>query len=230
VDSPPTDPNGDFRIMHHGSIVHRHGVDLLVEAIARIRPQIPNIRLDIYGSHTPFLEDVLAIADRYGLAEVVRFHGPKTQDQIAEAIRQCNVGVVPNRKSPFTEINFPTRLFEYLAMNRPVIAPATKGIADYFGADELLTFEPGNIEDLGNKLVWVHLHPALAADITERGRHIYTRNLWTTEKERFLAQVDALLSKRRPNHHSDSSPKRLVNSLPVPSTSGNLTPESSHDL
>src|SRR5439155_24815829 len=54
----------------------------------------------------------------------------------------CDVGIIPNRRSIFTEINFPTRIFEYLARGKPVIAPLTTGIGDYFSKDELVVFNP----------------------------------------------------------------------------------------
>ena len=135
--------SNEFRIMHHGSIVERHGIDLLVEAVARVSLQIPSVRLDIYGSRTPFLDKVMGTAQRLGIASLVHYHGPKSQPEIAEAIWNCQLGVVPNRRSPFTELNFPTRLFEYSSIHRPVVAPSTKGIRDYFKPEDLVMFECG---------------------------------------------------------------------------------------
>ncbi len=185
---------GEFHVMHHGSIVHRHGVDLLVEAVARLRPEIPGIRLDIYGAATPFLDIVLALAERLGVGDIVKYHGAKTQLEIADAILKCQVGVVPNRHSAFIEINFPTRLFEYLAMHRPVIGPSTQGIRDYFGPEQLLMFEPSNVEDLAARILWVKNRPSEAAAFVSRGIEVYREHLWTGEKERFLDQVTALLN------------------------------------
>ena len=210
AEARPTD--SEFRIMHHGSIVHRHGVDLLVEAVARVRARIPGLRLDIYGSRTAFLDEVLGVARRLGVADIVHFHGAKPQSEIARAIRESHVGVVPNRQSPFTELNFPTRLFEYLAMHRPVIAPATKGIKDYFGPEELVMFEAGDVEDLASKILWVHSQPELAGQFVERGRQVYRRNLWSAEKARFVDRVNALLAEKGWGRHraGDNEPRSSV--------------------
>jgi glycosyltransferase involved in cell wall biosynthesis len=186
----PHDP-AEFHIMHHGSIVHRHGVDFLVEAVARLRPAIPGIRLDIYGHTTPFLASLLEQADRLGVADVVRYHGDKSQIEIAEAILNCDVGVVPNRQTPFTNLNFPTRLFEYLSMQRPVIAPATQGIQDYFSADQLITFQADDVDDLASKILWVQRNPAAAAEFVQRGADVYRQHLWRGEKSRFISLVAA---------------------------------------
>ena len=193
-DAVRQDAPGAFRIMHHGSIVSRHGVDLLVQAVARLRATIPEVQLDIYGSRTPFLDTVLDLARRLGVADIVHYHGAKAQSEIAQAIRSCHVGVVPNRRSPFTEINFPTRLFEYLALHRPVIAPATQGIRDYFSPEQLLMFEPDNLDDLVAKILWVRSHPGAVPDLVARGLHVYRENLWQGEQARFLKHVAALVS------------------------------------
>jgi glycosyltransferase involved in cell wall biosynthesis len=186
-------PPGQFRIMHHGSIVHRHGIDLLVEAVALVRPRITGVHLDIFGADTPFLRTVLGTAERLGVRDIVTYHGAKPQSEIAKAIRACHLGVVPNRRSVFTEINFPTRLFEYLAMHRPVLAPSTQGIRDYFGPGQLLMFEPNNVPDLAAKILWVWQNPEEAQSLVERGTQVYRQNLWNAEKARLLAHVASLM-------------------------------------
>lgn len=187
------DDRKGFRIMHHGLIAHRHGVDLLVEAIAKVRLTIPNVHLDIFGDRTPFLDTVLEVARRLDVADHVHFHGVKTQMEIAQAIRTVDLGVVPNRRSQFTELNLPTRIFEYLAMRCPVIAPATQGIKDYFDPEELVMFEPGNVEDLAAKILWTKDHPDEANDYVERGLNVYRDHLWPKEKARFLDLIAPIL-------------------------------------
>lgn len=199
----------DFRVMHHGSIVHRHGIDLLVLAIARLRDRIPGIRLDIYGSRTPFLDDVLATAQENGVPDRVHYHGQKSQAEIAVAIRECQVGVVPNRLSPFTELNFPTRLFEYLSMHRPVVAPATRGILDYFGPGELVTFAPDDVEELASQIQWVYEHPTEVREIVERGRQLYRRCQWSGEKARLIDCVTNLVVPR------GQVPEQTVEAVPL---------------
>ena len=189
-DLAPESPRGrTFRIMHHGTILHRHGIDILVEAVHRLRSKIPGIKLDIYGLHTPITDQILAQVRQLELTEVVTYHGSKSQAEIAQAIRETDLGIVPNRRSVFTELNFPTRIFEYLAMRRPAIVPATRGIMDYFKPDEILMFEPGDVEDLAAKILWVWENPVAAADILERGIQVYRANLWTDQKKRFLECV-----------------------------------------
>ncbi|MEO6995122.1 MAG: glycosyltransferase family 4 protein, partial [Lacunisphaera sp.] len=182
-----------FRIMHHGCILHRHGVDQLVEAVNLVRTRIPEVQLDIYGLHTPFTDSIISLIKELSLEEVVHYHGPKSQAEIVQAIQQTDLGVVPNRHSAFTEINFPTRIFEYLAVRRPVIVPATTGICDYFKRNEIVMFEAGNVDDLASKILWVYENPSAAAEIMARGIQVYQANLWSDQKRRFLQAVVKLI-------------------------------------
>jgi glycosyltransferase involved in cell wall biosynthesis len=183
----------EFRIMHHGSIVHRHGLDILVEAVALLKPRIPGIRLDIYGHSEPFLDTVFEVAEKLGIRDIVHFHGSRSPKEIAEAIHSTDLGVIPNRRSAFTALNFPTRIFEYLAMNRPVIAPATQGISDYFSPTQLLMFEQENLRDLSDKIYYVWANEAEVEKLVARGNEVYRQHLWNGEKAHYLEQlVEAL--------------------------------------
>jgi glycosyltransferase involved in cell wall biosynthesis len=138
--SADRDPARPFVIMYHGSIVERHGLDLAVEAMQIVRKTIPDVELRIYGSATPFLESVVGFVRKKGLADVFRYLGSKSLDEIAKAIEDCDVGIIPNRRSVFTQINTPTRIFEYLVLGKPVIVPLAPGITDYFDKQELFFF------------------------------------------------------------------------------------------
>jgi glycosyltransferase involved in cell wall biosynthesis len=184
--TPSTSP---LRVMHHGLIAERHGVDLLVEAVALVRTRIPTVELHIYGGRTPFLDTVLERADSLGIRDAVTYHGPKSQEDIAEAIREADVGVVPNRRSSFTELNFPTRLFEYLSMRCPVIAPSTRGIRDYFSEEQMLYFAPNDVTGLAERIAWVLEHSTESQKFVERGLEVYRHHFWPDEKANFIRSV-----------------------------------------
>jgi len=133
-----------FVIMYHGSLVERNGLDLAVEALALVRANLPQAELRIYGESTPFLDRVMDMAKEKGLQEAVHYLGPRRLGDLVGEIERCDVGVIPNHRNSFTDINMLTRIFEYLALGKPVIAPRTSGIQDYFSSDSLIFFESGD--------------------------------------------------------------------------------------
>ena len=197
LESATTRPGEPFVIMYHGSLVERNGLDLAVDALARVRATMPDARLRIYGSATPFLERVLESVRARGLATAVDYLGPRRLEGIARAIQDCDVGIIPNQRSLFTELNTPTRIFEYLALGKPVIAPRAAGILDYFDEDSLIYFELGDSADLAHRIEHVIAHPRDAAETARRGQAVYRAHTWQRERNTFVRLADRLLSGRR---------------------------------
>src|SRR5688572_3328507 len=185
-----------FVVMYHGSLVERNGLALAVEAFSNVRRTIPSAELHIYGSRNAFLERVMESVRERGLEGSVRYLGPKPLEEIVKAIEACDVGIIPNQRSIFTELNTPTRIFEYLALGKPVIAPRSPGITDYFDEDSLLFFELGSAEDLGRRIEYAFHNPGEVKEITRRGQSIHLAHTWQAEKARLMDLVTRLVHDR----------------------------------
>lgn len=196
------DRSGPFVIMYHGSIVERNGLDLAVEALSKVKETVPSAELRVYGPSTPFLESVIENAKPKGLTESVRYLGPRRLEELIREIEDCDVGVIPNHRNSFTEINTPTRIFEYLSLGKPVIAPRTPGIQDYFDEESLLFFEPGNPESLARSIEYAFRQPARLGEIARRGQEVYGEHNWTNERRQLIGIVGNLLGKQLKGHQS----------------------------
>lgn len=190
---PTQDPKKRFVIMYHGSIVERNGLDLAVEALALVRKTVSAADLRIYGPKNAFLERVMAQVRDKKLEECVHYLGSKRLEDLAHEIEDIDVGIIPNHRNAFTEINTPTRIFEYLALGKPVIAPRTPGIQDYFNRESLFFFESGNAEELAQQIEYVASHPKEAVEVAERGQQVYLAHAWTQERKTLVNLVSSLL-------------------------------------
>jgi glycosyltransferase involved in cell wall biosynthesis len=176
-------------------LVERNGLDLAVEALARVKQVIGGAELRIYGDRTPFLDRVMDSANSRGLRGAVRYLGPKCLEDLVHEIEDCDVGVIPNHRNSFTQINTPTRIFEYLALGKPVIAPRTQGVQDYFTDDAMIFFEAGDAEDMAKSIEHAFYHPAQVTEIVRRGQVVYRNHLWQKERARLIGVVAGLLEK-----------------------------------
>jgi glycosyltransferase involved in cell wall biosynthesis len=192
---PAPMPDQKFVAMYHGSLVERNGLELAVDALARVHKTIPKAELRIYGRSTPYLEQVMNKVRSLNLESNVRYLGSKRLEELAHEIESCDVGIIPNQRNTFTDINTPTRIFEYLALGKPVIAPRTPGIQDYFDSNSLLFFESGNSEDLAQQIEYAATHATEAIAIAERGQQVYLAHTWQQEKETLVSLVAGLLRK-----------------------------------
>ncbi len=186
-----------FTIMYHGSIVERNGLDLAVEALEHVRERVPGAVLKVYGKKNEFLSQVLQQAEAKGLKDAVAFMGPRSLEALVPEIEACDVGVIPNQRNAFTDINTPTRIFEYLASGKPVVAPRTPGILDYFDADSLYFFDSGNAQELAEQIVRVSANPGEANAIAERGQKIFGDHAWPQERQALIDVVGEVLKGKK---------------------------------
>lgn len=188
--------NGHLIVMYHGSLVPRNGLDLAVAAMTKVRKTVPNAELRIYGRQTPFLDQVMKSVQSQGMQGFIRYLGPRRLEDLRQEIEECDVGVIPNHKNAFSEINTPTRIFEYLVMGKPVVAPNTRGIREYFDPDALFLFESGNADELARVLTFVACNRNQAIETAERGQVVCQRHQWAEERKKLVKFVNGLVNGR----------------------------------
>jgi len=181
-----------FVVLYHGSLVRRNGFDLALESLEKVRNTIPSVRLKVCGARTAFFEEVMKSAQQRGLDRNVDYLGRCNVNQIVEAIANCDLGIIPNHRNIFTEINTPTRIFEYLALAKPVIAPKARGIQDYFGDKDLIFFELGDAVDLARQIEFAYSHPVDVAETVRRGQAVYRSHTWSRERLTLLNSIGEL--------------------------------------
>ena len=182
-----------FVLMYHGLIVERHGLEDLVDAISLLKDKIPRLELLVYGSGEDlslFLEKVQNLK----LYNIVKYYDQVSIEKIAETIPQCDIGIIPNRSGPFTQINFPTRIFEYLHMKKPVIVPRTQGIKDYFDEETIFYFDAGNIENLAEVIFNIYSNPDKNLEVVNRGYEVYQKYRWENQSKHLIKVYKDLLN------------------------------------
>ena len=103
------------------NLVRRKGVDVLLEALAKLAPHEP-ARLWVAGDG-PERAALEAAAVRLGIADRVHFLGPR--DDVADWLEACDVFVLPSRAE-----GLGVAALEAMARGRPVVASAVGGLAE----------------------------------------------------------------------------------------------------
>lgn len=174
-----------FVVMYHGIIITRYGFEELLNAVNLLKDKIPGLELRVYGTG----EDVplfLEMVQKLNLENIVKNFGQVSIEKIVETIPECNVGIIPNRLTPFTKINFPTRIFEYLHMKKPVVVPRTQGINDYFDEGSIFYFDAGNAENLANVILNIYSDSGKTQEVVNRGYEIYHKHRWEIQSKNLI--------------------------------------------
>ena len=100
---------------------------------------MPHVQLRIIGAGEE-RSNLIALRDRLALGEHVQFSdGFVPVERIPALLGDADIGLVPLRISPGTDIMLPTKLLEYVSLGIPCIVPRTGTIERYFD-DEMVQF------------------------------------------------------------------------------------------
>lgn len=148
--------DGVVRIVYAGALTPMYELDVVIDAIADLRSRRPDlaVELDVYGrgDAAPTIEARVA---EVGLADRVRFHGRIPIEDVPAAIAAADIGVAPTRRNRFTDISLSTKIYEYAAMGKPVIATRLPLVEASFPVGTLWTYEPGDPTSLGDAIALI---------------------------------------------------------------------------
>jgi len=165
---------GPLRVTYIGRLSPRKGVDVAVDAVARLRDRGVHAELDVVGSVFPgyewYQEELAASVGAKDLGERVRFHG--FQPSVWDIVGSGDVVVVPSR----VDEPFGNTAVEALLAARPVIASATSGLLEATaGYRAAVTVTPDDAAALADALertvgAWEATAEAVTADAAEAER------------------------------------------------------------
>jgi glycosyltransferase involved in cell wall biosynthesis len=194
--SVPTD--GELRVIYHGGLAERFGVETLVQAIALLRERGFPATLDVYGSDA---EAARALASRAAAiaTEGVRIAPrPTPVAEIPAVLQQADLGVVPTLRDDFTELLLPVKLLEYVHMGLPVVASRLPVIERYFGPSEVNFAEPGDPAAIAAEIEAVQADPGAARDRALNAAERLAAMEWRRQRQGYLAFIDGLVDAASP--------------------------------
>ena len=188
--------DGTLRLVYTGALSPTYELDVAFEAIARLVEDDLDARLDVYGRD--FAEVPLPdIAERLGVTDRVTFHDRIAIDAVPAALAAVDIGLAPTRRTPFTDYSLSTKVFEYAAMGRAVIASRLPMVVATFG-DAVVTYEPGDARDLARAIHDVVSDGDARRARIERARARVQELAWEIQVARYVALVEGLVSRRSP--------------------------------
>jgi glycosyltransferase involved in cell wall biosynthesis len=111
-------------LVYVGAIISYYRVDIAVLALAKlIALGVKDIRFIIVGDGN--ISRVLEIAREQGIEEYIEYKGVLTsRNEVADVIRNCDLGLIPYDKNPLWKNTIPVKLFEYCSCGVPVVVTA----------------------------------------------------------------------------------------------------------
>jgi glycosyltransferase involved in cell wall biosynthesis len=192
--TPPSD--SELRVIYHGGLADRFGVETLVRAVALLRGRGEPVTLDVYGSDAEAARTLATTAAEVAPVGVRIAPQPTPVEEIPSRLTEAHLGVVPTLRDDFTELLLPVKLLEYVHMGLPVVASRLPVIERYFGDDVLLA-EPGDPACIAAAIEGVRSEPGLARERAERASRRLAEIEWRRQREGYLELIDGLVERAR---------------------------------
>lgn len=185
--------DGVLRLAYTGALTPIYELEVVIGALDALRRRRPDlaVHLDVYGRGDR--ESALhELARDRGLADAVTFHGRVELEKVPSAIAAADIGLAPTHRNAFTEMSLSTKVFEYAAMGKPVVASDLPLIERTFGPSALWTYESGSEESLADAISRVCDDPADRALRTAAAARRVGELSWERFRDQYCALVESL--------------------------------------
>ena len=167
--------HGKIVVGYVGGFSVWHRLDFLADTIAELTAIHPNIHCLLVGDgvNRPFLSQYVR---KMGVEEHFTFTGKCYHNQVAKYISAMDITILPDANRYCS----PLKLFEYMAMGKPVLAPRLPNVNEILtpGVNSVL-FEQGEKEDLEKRLSEIIENKELRQNLGNNARRtVYEKHLW----------------------------------------------------
>ncbi len=184
-----------FRLINHGTIAHRLGLDIALQAVAKIGDAIPGLRLDIIGEGD-HRDELIRLRAELGIEDKVHFSdGFVPVEELPPLIRQADLAVIPSRPDISTRYMLPTKLLEYAILGVPAVVAPTYTIRHYFDEKSVEFFEPEDPQSLADKIIALYQDSERRHSLVQESARFFEKYDWPVHKQVYLDLVDSLVRK-----------------------------------
>jgi glycosyltransferase involved in cell wall biosynthesis len=193
--------DGRLRLVYAGALTPIYEMDVAIDAVGRIANERPDLDvvLDVYGRGDT--EGALrAQAERLGIADRVVFHGRIPIDEVPAAVAGGDIGIAPTRHDRFTDMSLSTKVFEYAAMGKPVVATRLPMVEHAFPPGSVGTYASGDAASMAAAITALADDPIAREAAVARTSDVVAAGSWEREAPHYVALVDDLI---RPDGRSE---------------------------
>jgi glycosyltransferase involved in cell wall biosynthesis len=184
----------DFIILYAGIIGHAQGLEIIVNAANRLKENAA-IKFVLMGSG-PEKEKLMQLAADFQLTSNVLFFDAVTKSIMPEVVGAANASVIPLKKLDLFKGAIPSKIFESLAMKKAILLGVDGEARELFVNEGncAVYFEPENIDDLVEKVVYLYQNPGKCFELGENARE-YVNTKFNREQiaSSFFIELENLL-------------------------------------
>ena len=185
--------DGRLRLVYTGALTPTYELDVALRAIARMRERRPDLDvvLDCYGRGDS--EATLrALADELGIGDRVALHGRIPIDDVPAVVAAADIGLAPTRLDRFTALTVSGKVYEYVAMGKPVVATRLPTVERDFPGDAVAMYPSGDADALADAILALVDDPSRREAAVRSASSIVATLAWEHASRAYVGLIDRL--------------------------------------
>lgn len=172
----------NFVLLYVGDTGYRRGISTVMEALRLLVKDIPEIQLIIVGKSS-YDARLKELADSLKIAKHISFEGWQKPAFFQSYISAADICLSPIHRNIHHDTTYANKIFQYMALKKPVIASNCKAQASVLKSAEAgLIFRDRDAEDLSRKILYLYKNPEEAKKMGENGA-IFIKNKFSWEHQ-----------------------------------------------
>ena len=162
--------SGGFNLLYLGDPGLRRGTDLAIEALAMLKPEIPELQLIMVGRSK---EDFILrnLARKLNVQDWVFFEGWQDVSLFPSYTLAAHVCLSPLVRNLHHDTTFANKIFQYMAMERPIVVSDCPPQAHVAETEKCgLIHTGGSVEDLAAKIRELYHNPFERHQMGQNGK------------------------------------------------------------
>jgi glycosyltransferase involved in cell wall biosynthesis len=162
-----------FDIGYSGAPYLKDGLLGLFKAISLLNKQNVRVSLVVIGDSTfgeSLLPPLRVECEKLGIVDQITFTGLVESASVRKYLAECRILAITRPATIQTQAGFPTKLGEYYATGRPVLATKFGDLTRYFtDGEEIVLAECDDPESIASKILWMLNNTKELDEITKKG-------------------------------------------------------------
>ncbi len=183
------------RLLYHGTVAERFGLETAIEAVALLQRDIPGATLNIFGPYdSNYRVRLEQQIQNLNVRDFVRLEGSRTLEEIQLIIRRSDIGVAPYWSNEFMDLALSTKAFEYAASGLPIVASRLKPFTSIFDDQSIRFARAQDAEDLAQAIVALCRCPSRRRAQADRARHALDEISGAVMADRYVNLIKGLIN------------------------------------
>lgn len=183
--------NPRMTLMYIGEVTRHRGIDEILQAFRKVVDRNCDLLFRIVGEGN-HLQNIKSQVKNLQLQDYVKIESYYPADKVPEVIYDSDIGIINHLKTQHTETTIPNKLFEYMALGKPVIASNVGPIRRILEKENCgILVDPADTSELSQAIIQLYDSPQDRKEMGQNGHRAVCREYnWNYSSKKLLKVIE----------------------------------------